>query len=109
MTRWSAFCQPPNSYTTSWDSTNSVRLNRNYRYGTWRVKTAWGGGHSDTTTAEFGSAGDNQDTGWPAGSQATMQGRRGWPPSMYQAPSTSCNEFSITRASLLIASVPGVT
>ena len=21
MTRWSAFCQPPNSYTTSWDST----------------------------------------------------------------------------------------
>ena len=23
MTRWSAFCQPPNSYTTSWDSTNA--------------------------------------------------------------------------------------
>ena len=23
MTRWSAFCQPPNSYTTSWDSTPS--------------------------------------------------------------------------------------
>ena len=22
MTRWSAFCQPPNSYTTSWDSTD---------------------------------------------------------------------------------------
>ena len=22
MTRWSAFCQPPNSYTTSWDSTH---------------------------------------------------------------------------------------
>ena len=21
MTRWSAFCQPPNSYTTAWDST----------------------------------------------------------------------------------------
>ena len=24
MTRWSAFCQPPNSYTTSWDSTAGV-------------------------------------------------------------------------------------
>ena len=24
MTRWSAFCQPPNSYTTSWDSTGWV-------------------------------------------------------------------------------------
>ena len=23
MTRWSAFCQPPNSYTTSWDSTST--------------------------------------------------------------------------------------
>ena len=22
MTQWSAFCQPPNSYTTSWDSTD---------------------------------------------------------------------------------------
>ena len=26
MTRWSAFCQPPNSYTTSWDSTSARRL-----------------------------------------------------------------------------------
>ncbi len=26
MTRWSAFCQPPNSYTTSWDSTFPNRL-----------------------------------------------------------------------------------
>ena len=25
MTRWSAFCQPPNSYTTSWDSTQLSR------------------------------------------------------------------------------------
>ena len=25
MTRWSAFCQPPNSYTTSWDSTDLLR------------------------------------------------------------------------------------
>ena len=24
MTRWSAFCQPPNSYTTSWDSTEAL-------------------------------------------------------------------------------------
>ena len=26
MTRWLAFCQPPNSYTTSWDSTNRAPL-----------------------------------------------------------------------------------
>ena len=26
MTRWSAFCQPPNSYTTSWDSTHLAAL-----------------------------------------------------------------------------------
>ena len=26
MTRWSAFCQPPNSYTTSWDSTEYSQL-----------------------------------------------------------------------------------
>ena len=26
MTRWSAFCQPPNSYTTSWDSTGTVTI-----------------------------------------------------------------------------------
>ena len=26
MTRWSAFCQPPNSYTTSWDSTPPVLI-----------------------------------------------------------------------------------
>ena len=28
MTRWSAFCQPPNSYTTSWDSTSAHRSGR---------------------------------------------------------------------------------
>ena len=27
MTRWSAFCQPPNSYTTSWDSTIEAHIN----------------------------------------------------------------------------------
>ena len=26
MTRWSAFCQPPNSYTTSWDSTRNFTI-----------------------------------------------------------------------------------
>ena len=36
MTRWSAFCQPPNSYTTSWDSTKTGR----YRFHTseWRCR-----------------------------------------------------------------------
>ena len=35
MTRWSAFCQPPNSYTTSWDSTGSILVTTNLPFDEW--------------------------------------------------------------------------
>ena len=33
--RWSAFCQPPNSYTTSWDSTGSILVTTNLPFDEW--------------------------------------------------------------------------
>ena len=44
MTRWSAFCQPPNSYTTSWDSTdrNYARYHQVLNRAVWSPRQAAG-------------------------------------------------------------------
>ena len=56
MTRWSAFCQPPNSYTTSWDSTTRGILSR-VRRANYRAANGSAGG-------EVGSHPDSYNMGY---------------------------------------------
>ena len=54
MTRWSAFCQPPNSYTTSWDSTDRERA---------PYQGAWLTAFREATTAQVSAALDAVENG----------------------------------------------